>query len=300
MASHKFLALLSIALVAGACTEGGSSKLSASLVEIGGGRTMYMECDGVGSPTVVLVSGKGNRADTWSTNPVDPQKPEATVFRQVARLTRVCAYDRPATVGVNGEPSRSSPVPPPAKAKDGVAELHALLTAVHVPEPYVIVGHSYGGLIARLYASTYPDAVAGLVLEDALSEGLYDGLTAPQREVLETINLEPERVDTLSSFAQVISAPRVRTVPMVILTADLQPISAQDVASGAFPPSVTVEFVDALWSAQIAAQDRLAKLFPGARHITNTNSRHYIHLEQPQVVVDAIHEVVDAVRGARR
>ena len=299
MGSHRFLLLLMVALMAVACTDSGSSHFSASLVDIGGGRKIYMECDGVGTPTVLLVSGKGNRADTWRTNQLEPFNAEASVFSRAARFTRVCAYDRPATVGVNDEPSRSSPVQKPVTAKDGVADLHALLTAAHVQGPYVIVGHSYGGLIARLYASTYPDAVAGLVLEDALSEGLYDGLTPAQREVLETINLVPEPVDTVSSFAQVIAAPRVRTMPMIILTADLQPISPQDVASGVFPPVVTVEFVNALWSAQIAAQNRLAKLFPSARHITNTNSHHYIHLEQPQLVVEAIREVVDALRGAQ-
>lgn len=299
MGSHRFLLLLWGALMVVACADSGSSHFSAGLVDIGGGRKMDIECDGVGTPTVLLISGKGNRADTWSTNLVDPQNPEATVFRQAAGFTRVCAYDRPTTVGVKGEPSRSDPVPPPVTAKNGVADLHALVTAAHLQGPYVIVGHSYGGLIARLYASTYPEAVAGLVLEDALSEGLYDGLTAAQRDTLETINLEPERVDTLSSFAQVTGAPRVRTMPMVVLTADLQPISPQDVASGVFPPSVTVEFVNALWSAQIAAQDSLAKLFPSATHITNTNSHHYIHLEQPQLVVDAIREVVMEVRGAQ-
>jgi pimeloyl-ACP methyl ester carboxylesterase len=269
------------------------------VVDIDGGRKMYLECDGAGSPTVLLVSGKGDRADIWRTNRLEPRNAGASVLYRTARFTRVCAYDRPLTIGVNGEPSRSDRVPEPVTAKDGVADLHALLTAAQVQGPYVIVGHSYGGLIARLYASTYPDAVAGLVLVDALSEGLYDGLTAAQREVLETINLEPERVDTLSSFAQVTSAPRVRTMPMAILTADLPPISPEDVKSGAFPPFVTVEFVNALWSAQIAAQDSLAKLFPSATHITNTNSHHYIHVEQPQLVVDAIREVVDAVRGAR-
>ena len=299
MVSHKVLSLLSVALMAVACTDGGSNHFSASLVDIGGGRRMYLECDGVGTPTVLLISGKGNRADTWSTNTVDAGNPLATVFRQAARFTRVCAYDRPLTLGVNGEPSRSDPVQEPATTEEGVSDLHALMAAADVRGPYVIVGHSYGGLIARLYASTFPDAVAGLVLEDALSEGLYDGLTAAQRDVLETINWLPERVDTASSFAQVISAPPVRAMPMVILSADLQPISAEDVKSGALPPIVTLEFVNALWSAQIAAQDSLARLFPGARHITNTHSHHYIHLEQPQVVVDAIRDVVDAVRVAQ-
>ncbi|MEO8506876.1 MAG: alpha/beta hydrolase [Betaproteobacteria bacterium] len=299
MGSHKLLSLLSVAVMAVACTDSGSSQFSASLVDIGGGRKMQMECDGVGAPTVLLVSGKGNRADTWSTNVVDPHNPLATVFRQAVRFTRVCAYDRPATVGVDQEPTRSDPVHHPVTAAEGVADLHALLAAAHAQGPYVIVGHSYGGLIARLYVSTYPDAVAGLVLEDALSEGLYDRLTAAQREVLEAINSLPEPVYTVSSFAQVIAAPPARAMPMVILTADLPPISADDVASGVLPPSVTVEFVNALWSAQIAAQTALARLFPSARHITNTNSHHYIHLEQPQIVIDAIREVVDAVRGAR-
>ena len=257
---------------------------------------MFLECFGEGAPTVVLVSGKGDRADTWHMNGQEPDNLERSVLGAMARLTRVCAYDRPGTVGPNGERSRSDPAAEPVTAQDGVADLHALLAAAHVQGPFVIVGHSYGGLIARLYASTYPDAVAGLVLEDALSEGLYDGLTPAQREVLEAINFLPERVDNVTSFAQVTAAPRGRPVPMVILTADQPPITAQDVASGVLPPFVTADFVAALWTAQVAAQDRLARLYPDATHVTRTNSRHYIHLEQPQVVVEAIREVVDAVR----
>jgi pimeloyl-ACP methyl ester carboxylesterase len=297
MRSHRLLLLLWVALLTVACTDDGP--LSTSVVDIGGGRKMYLECDGAGAPTVLLISGKGDRADIWRTNRLEPRNAGASVLYRAARFTRVCAYDRPLTVGVHGEPSRSDPVPQPITANDGVNDLHALLAAADVRGPYVIVGHSYGGLIARLYASAYPDAVAGLVLDDALSEGLYAGLTEAQREVLEKINLEPERVDTTGSFAQVISAPRVRTMPTVVLTADLPPISTDDVQSGKFPPFVTVEFANALWSAQIAAQDGLAKLFPSARHVTNTNSHHYIHLEQPQLVVDAIRDVVDAVRSAQ-
>ncbi len=297
MNRRPLLALLCAALAA-ACTGGGAGPYSASSVDIGAGRRMYVECDGVGTPTVLLVAGKGNRADTWSTNPVDPGQPDATVFAQVARFARVCAYDRPGTVGTpNGAPSRSDPAPEPVTPKDGVADLHALLAAANVRGPYVIVGHSYGGLIARLYASTYPNEVAGLVLEDALSERLYDGLTVEQRQVFEAINLEPERVDNVRSFAQVAAAPPVQPMPMDILTADTSPISAQDVADGVLPPTVTLQFVDALWAAQVAAQNALAALFPTARHVTNTHSRHYIHLEQPQLVIDAIREVVEAVRS---
>ena len=299
IALFRILGLLVLSLAIGGCGGRGGGAAGGSpdsVVDVGGGRKIYFECYGEGVPTVLLVSGKGDRADTWHTNRLEPPNAQASVIFRTAQFTRVCAYDRPGTIGVSREPSRSDPAAEPATARDGVADLHALLTAALVQGPYVIVGHSYGGLIARLYASTYPNEVAGLVLEDALSEGLYDGLTPAQRDVLESINLLPERVGTVASFAQVTSAPRVRTLPMTILTADRPPISAQDVASGVLPSDVTAEFVEALWSAQVAAQDRLAKLFPGAKHVTKTDSRHYIHLEQPQVVVDSIREVVDAVR----
>ena len=64
MTRHPFLALPCVALLAAACAGGGTAQFSAELVDIGAGRRMYVECDGVGAPTVVLVSGKGDRADT--------------------------------------------------------------------------------------------------------------------------------------------------------------------------------------------------------------------------------------------
>lgn len=288
------LSVLVLALVG--CSGGTTMQFPNGMFDIGGGRRMYLECYGVGAPTVVLVSGKGNGADTWRKTDVEPPNAKASVLFQTASSTRVCAYDRPGTIEAEGEPSRSDPAAEPTTARAGVDDLHALLAAAHEQGPYVIVGHSYGGLIARLYASTYPDQVAGLVLEDSLSEGLYAGLTPALRDAFETLNLIPERVDTVASFAQVTSAPPVRSVPMTILTADQPPLSAQDIASGDLPSFVTVEFMEALWRAQIAAQEQLARLFPGAKHVTKTNSRHYIHLEQPQLVVDSIREVVDAVR----
>src|SRR5215208_3888536 len=81
------------------------------LVDIGGGRTMYMKCRGTGSPTVVLVSGLGDAADVWSATS-DP-KNGRPVFAEVARFTRVCAYDRPVTTRQDGKLSPSTPVPQP-------------------------------------------------------------------------------------------------------------------------------------------------------------------------------------------
>jgi pimeloyl-ACP methyl ester carboxylesterase len=138
----------------------------AGLVDIGGGRKMYLECRGSGSPMVVFVAGLKGSAEDW--NIAEKQAP--TVFAEVAKFTRVCAYDRPGTP-VGEKPSRSDPVRQPTTAQDAASDLHALLSAAKEPTPYVMVGHSYGGMVARLYASTYPDDVSGLVLVDALTGG---------------------------------------------------------------------------------------------------------------------------------
>ena len=144
----------------------------AGSVDIGGGRKMYLKCSGRGSPTSVLVGGLRASADDWDIS--DKSKP--TVFTGVAKFTRVCVCDRPGTP-IGDKPSRSDPVPQPTTAKDAIADLHALLGAAGEAGPYVLVGHSYGALIVRLYASTYRKEVSGLVLIDALSEGLQDAET---------------------------------------------------------------------------------------------------------------------------
>jgi pimeloyl-ACP methyl ester carboxylesterase len=271
----------------------------AGLVDIGGGRQMYMECNGTGSPTVVLESGLRDAADVWSMSSAGEGAP--TVFPEVAKFTRVCAYDRPGTVVGGESPSRSDSVSQPTAAQDAVADLHALLSAAEEPGPYVLVGHSYGGPIIRLYASAHPADVAGLVLVDALSEDLPNGLTPTQQALFEAINTPPpdtdaEVLDLQGTFQQLRESPPVPPVPTIVLTADRPQLTAEVLASGQLPAGVDQEFADALWAAQLAAQDELAKRFPGAEHITNTNSTHYIHNEQPQLVVDAIRQVVDADR----
>src|SRR5918997_1688151 len=148
----------------------GRNKDFAGLVDIGGGRQMYMECQGKGRPTVVFVAGAGDRAETWSTTE-DPS--EQAVLPAIAESNRVCAYDRPGTLLSTGDgpedflPSRSDPVPQPTTIQDHVDDLHALLKASgEGKRPYVVVGHSMGGAVSRLYASEYPEEVSGLVLVD--------------------------------------------------------------------------------------------------------------------------------------
>jgi len=182
----------------------------------------------------------------------------------------VCACDRPGTP-VGEKPSRSDPVPQPTTAKDAVADLHALLSAAGEAGPYVLVGHSYGGLIVRLYASTYPKEVSGLVLVDALSEGLQDAETseqwAIQRKLIqnddpENVALYPalERVDVDRSLKQIRAAPPLRSVPLVVLSADRPwgPQVPTMITAGKLPADIPPDFGYVTDAAQNKAQERLA------------------------------------------
>jgi pimeloyl-ACP methyl ester carboxylesterase len=280
----------------------------AGLVDIGGGRKMYLKCSGTGSPTVMLVGGLRASAEDWSI----ADKSAPAVFREVSKFTRVCACDRPGTP-VGEKPSRSDSAPQPTTPKDAVADLHSLLSAAGEAGPYVLVGHSYGGLIVRLYASTYPEEISGLVLVDALSEALRDAETpnqwAIQRkliegEVRESVLLYPalERIDVDRSLDQVRDAPLLRSIPLVVLSADRPwgPQIPSMIAAGKLPSDVPPDFGYVTDAAQKKAQEQLANLVPNAKHITNTNSGHEIHKEQPQLVIDAIRQVVEAVRSGDR
>lgn len=299
---------LAIALVLAAATIGPARSAGgdiAGLVDIGGGREMFLECRGSGAPTVIFVAGLKASADDWTK--AAPGAP--SVFSEVAGFTRVCAYDRPGTP-VEDQPSRSDPVVQPITAADAVVDLHALVAAAGIQTPAVLVGHSYGGLIVRLYASTYPDDVSGMVLIDALTEGLREAETpqewAVQRilingDISESLKLYPdlERLDTDRSFDQLGAAPPIKSMPLIVLSAD-RPWGPQIpgmIAAGMLPSEVSPEFGYVTDRAQRQAQAKLAALVPGARHITDTNSGHEIHKDQPQLVIDAIRDVVDAVRN---
>lgn len=113
------------------------------------GHAMHLYCIGEGGPTVILESGVGGNTLLWGyIQPI------------IAETTRVCAYDR---AGYGWSEASSSARTTPNMAE----ELHILLTQVGIQPPYILAGHSYGGIIVRTYAALYPDEVAGLVFIDA-------------------------------------------------------------------------------------------------------------------------------------
>ena len=261
---------------------------------------MYLKCSGSGSPTVILEAGYRNDADIWSTQ-FEPGK--STIFPEVAKFTRVCAYDRPGTFLDADHLGRSTPVPMPRTARDLVSDLHALLQTAHVPAPYVFAAHSFGGIFARLYASTYPNEV-GMVLVDALSEKVRTGLK-PERWKLyvdfgftkPTPGLEKykdiETLDVNASLDQMekaASAEPLRLMPLFVLT------QGQPFDLSPWQP-LPADFPKALDRVRHTAQDALATLAPNAKHKIATKSSHYIQVQEPQLVIDAIKQVVEAVRN---
>ena len=116
-----------------------------------GGYSLHIDCAGRGEPTVVLDAGAGEMSADW-----------VLVQREVSGTTRVCAYDRAGT-------GWSESGPEPRDAKRISAELHDLLSKAGIGGPYVLVGHSFGGLYAQTYAARYAEEVAGVCLVESSS-----------------------------------------------------------------------------------------------------------------------------------
>lgn len=123
------------------------------LVRLGDGRALNLRCSGEGGTVVLLEAGGNSDSTTWY-----------RVQPRLAALTRVCAYDR-AGYGFSDE----GPLPRDLDAY--VADLHALIEAMNIPVPVVLVGHSLGSNIVRSYAQRYPQQVAGMVLVDPSEQG---------------------------------------------------------------------------------------------------------------------------------
>jgi pimeloyl-ACP methyl ester carboxylesterase len=174
--------------------------------------------------------------------------------------------------------------------QDSVDDLHALLNAAGVSGPYVLIGHSFGGLIVRLYASQYPDEVAGAVLVDGMPPDLLaSGLALqPPAERQETFTImrglhpqDPEHLDIIASGVWVMAHPPA-PVPTVVLAAGFH-------GGPGAPPDLAFEN---LWAELQREQARALD----ASLLSVPEGDHFLQLDRPELVIEAIRQVVEAVR----
>jgi len=279
------------------------------LVNVDGGR-MHIDCTGEGSPAVILDSGLGDSFLSW--RKVQPQ---------IATFTRVCSYDR-AGLGY------SDPGPLPRTSDVMAKELHALLEAAGVTPPYVLVGHSMGGFDVRLYASLYRSEVAGMVLVDAshpdqgnrFPPEIKDMIASWTRQLEFTEFTMPFGVPRLLGFcgndptvraaecnwrtsrgklaeerafsksaSQAAATGTLGDMPLAVLSHD------PDDPMPDVPPDVGKAFEIAMGQ----MQEELAHLSTKGTRVTAKNSSHYIQRDRPDMVIEAIHSVVNQARSAQ-
>jgi pimeloyl-ACP methyl ester carboxylesterase len=275
-----------------------------------GGYKMHIDCTGEGTPTVILDSGLGDSYVSW--RKVQPQ---------IAKFTRVCSYDR-AGIGYSDSSSQ------PRTSKVIAGELHALLRAAGVPPPYVLVGHSMGGYDVRVFASMYPDEVAGMVLVDASHPDQENRLPPELRDMEGSWRREAEFMEYSMPFGfprlfgfcndddAVIRAAECNWHTAAESVAELKAFpesAAQTAATGALgdmplavlshdPDKPSAEFsadldkpISDAWEKM---QEELAHLSTRGTRVIAKNSSHYIQLDRPDVVVDAVRSGVGQVRAA--
>ena len=239
------------------------------LVSIGD-RSLWVECEGEGGPTIILESGLGGDHRTWER--VEPA---------LAASSRVCTYDR-AGIG------ESDPAAGTRTAADAVDDLAALLDSAGIEGPYVLVGHSFGGAIAQLYAATHPEEVVGLVLVESNhpmeAAQFEEHLTPAQIEEDRAGVLgNPEQMDVFAGLDEVQAAGSLPNVPLVVVTAGI--------AEG-WPPGWDAATFDALRSAQ---QADLATFTGNGSQVIAETSGHHVPSQEPETIVATVEQVLDSI-----
>jgi pimeloyl-ACP methyl ester carboxylesterase len=259
------------------------------LIDVGGFR-LHLHCCGQGSPTVVMDSALGGSSVSW-----------LLVQPHIAELTRVCSYDRAGF----GWSDRG---PMPRTAGRIADELRVLLERANVPPPYVVVGHSFGGLVMRIFAARYQSDVAGMVLVDPahpedwvrpapkeqlkIDRGLRlcrHGATAARHGVARIVSA----LATVGAFglargiARVVSGGRLHREDEGILA----PVLDASAKGYGDLPLTTISSTDP-GEYRLRQQDALAALSTQGRHVIATNSGHWIPLDEPATVIDAIRTVL--------
>ncbi|WP_233590003.1 alpha/beta fold hydrolase [Acidovorax sp. FJL06] len=243
------------------------------VTDTAGWRKVEHALAGQGAPVVVFENGLGARLDWWS-----------KVWPDTVRETTALAYNR-AGYG------HSEASPDPRDGAHVVEELRALLKARNLPPPYVLVGHSLGGLYMQLFARQYPSEVAALVLVDSTHPDQVRGAGNPDLWPtwlkvafrLSTSDVAKQELAALDATGQLVaSLPVDSAMPVFVLSA-LR-------AAGASP--------SALADDANRKRAEIAHLYPGSTQVW-VDSGHGIPLEKPEVVVQAIRDAVQAARASR-
>ncbi|MCA9913596.1 MAG: alpha/beta hydrolase [Anaerolineae bacterium] len=286
------------------------------------GIEMHIRCEGTGSPTVVFESGAGTPYLNWW-----------EIQEAISQNVRTCVYDRQNI----GWSAYTGEMPTP----NAVARtLHTLLENAGETAPYVLVGHSLGGVYVREYATLYPDDVVGMVLIDSSHEQqqtrlpqAYTTWAAGAQEptlnvcrilaptgILRILNMgaqstlfaedTPVYEEEIAIFNQshfcagvgadlagidnlnASTAPAtLGDLPLVVLTADAKQADNPD----AFPAEFSLEMLQQADRVWLELQEELAGLSTNSDWIVVEDAAHYIHLDQPQVVITAIRDILTQV-----
>jgi len=241
-----------------------ATKTIDGLVDIGE-FSLQVNCYGKGRPTVIFEAGLGCTNLDW-----------ALVQPEISKVARTFSYDRLNRV--------SSPADKlPRTSLDQVHELHALLNKAKVKGPYIIVAHSIGGYNARLFAGTYPKEVSGIVFVDSSHENQNDNLSpevlAESKKGLATAELNfDELVLSGKQVKEIRKKDALRNIPIVVLAADHNDVNCDS---------------SKIW---LNFQKDLKLLSDHGKYILVENSGHFIQKDKPQVVIDAIKELIDTTR----
>lgn len=273
-------------LVAMAVMLSGAAVLLANCGQIfshvdAGGQTLRMLLAGSGDPTVVFEAGAGSSLETWT-----------RVQPEVSKFAGTISYDRAG----NGLSKRG------ATPRDGrriATELHTALHNAHASPPYVLVGHSLGGPYIRVFAGMFPDEVAGMVLVDPTQEELIDWAKTHNPKPTDAHQFRPyDEVDCApATFAQARENPVPTNIPVILITGQGPRVT---------PGFLTKELREEVekdqkifYPAKLKFHKEWVEKFPGGQLIITDKSGHGIPFEEPILIVNAIHKVVDQARSRR-
>ncbi len=278
---HLFMKPIFLLLLLALFASRALAEDASRLIDIGG-RNLHMAVRGSGAPTIVIEAGMGEppiESGSWN-----------AVVEELSKSNRVVLYDR-AGLG------RSDPAPKlPRTGADVAADLEAILAKAAVPGPYLLVGHSYGGIHLRIFASRFPDKVAGMVLVDASHPdqerrwlAAFGPAPANETETLRKVRehlasrgtpeSNPEKIDPKATAEQIQGARDLGDKPLVILTHS---------AGFKIDPSLPDEHLARIESVWTAIQDGYRRLSTRSTLIQSKTGGHNLPGEDPALVIAGV------------